>query len=96
MRSNKSLCSYHCVKNQEALLPQTDRATLNFSRNRVNCYTTDAEQIEVIELEHYGRMTCGKTCVSVHDASTVVGKVNKLDRRRVLLTTRSTCRDEIF
>jgi len=34
---------------------------------------------------------CSKLCPSSHDASTVLGVVNKLDRRRVLLTTRSTC-----
>ena len=30
------------------------------------------------------------------DASTVVRVVNKLDRRRILLNTRSTCRGEIL
>ena len=34
--------------------------------------------------------------VNSQDASTVVRVVNKIDRRRVLLTTRSTCRGEIF
>ena len=42
---------------------------------------------------------CNKLCASSHDASTVVDRrrcvVNKLDRRRALLTTRSTCRGEI-
>jgi len=34
--------------------------------------------------------------VNSHDASTVASVVNKLDRRRVLLTTRATCGGEIF
>jgi len=33
-----------------------------------------------VELEHHSR----PTCASCHNASTVVGVVNKLDRRRVL------------
>jgi len=51
--------------------------------------TTNAQQLE--QLEHYGRRTCNE----LH-ASTVVGVVIKLDPRRVLLTTRSTCRGDIF
>ena len=44
--------------------------------------------------------TCTARCalriaVHCHDASTVAA-VNKLDRQRVLLTTRSTCRGETF
>ena len=39
------------------------------------------QQIEAMELEHFGRV------VSSLDALTVGGVVNKLDRRRVLLTT---------
>ena len=45
---------------------------------------------------NYARPTCSKLRASSHDASTVVGVVNKLDRRRVLLTTRLICRSEIF
>ena len=54
--------------------------------------TTNPQQIEVpvMELKHYGRRTRSKP------VSTVVSVVNKLDRRRVLLTIRSTCRGEIF
>jgi len=44
-----------------------------------------------MELEHHRRPTCNKLGASSHDASTVASAVNKLDRRRVLLTTRSTC-----
>ena len=36
------------------------------------------------------RVTVDRRVVKSHDASTVVGVVNKLDRRRVLMTTRST------
>ena len=70
----------------------------------VNCCTTaetsciaNPQQIEVIiDLESYSRPTCNKLRATSHDASTVLGVINKLDRRRVLLTTRSTCRGEIF
>ena len=44
----------------------------------------------------YSRPTCNKIRASGHNASTVTGVIHKLDRRRVLLTTRSTCRGEIF
>jgi len=60
------------------------------SRNLVNCCTTvggcttNPQQIEVMEVEHYGRLTCNKLCASSHDSSTVAGVVNKLDRRRVI------------
>jgi len=62
-------------------------------------YTDLRPWIEVMELKHYGRPTCNKLCAFSHDASTVahVGVVNRLDRRRrVLLTTRSTCHREIL
>ena len=58
--------------------------------------TTNPERIEVMELGGYSRTTCNKLCASSNEASTVVGVIHKLDRRRVLLTTRSTCRSEIF
>jgi len=41
-------------------------------------------------------VTVDRYVVNSHDASSAVGVVNKLDRRRVLLTTRSTCRGKIF
>jgi len=66
-----------CAQAQEALLPQTDRATRHDG---------------VIELEGYSRPTCNKQCESGHDASTVIGVIHKLDRRRDLLT----CCGEIF
>ena len=40
--------------------------------------------------------TCNKLRTSSHNKSTVVSVVNELDRRRVLLTTRSTCRRKIL
>jgi len=43
----------------------------------------------------YG-VTVDRRVVNSHDASTVAGVVNKLDRRRVLLTTRSNRRGEIL
>jgi len=42
------------------------------------------------------RPTCNKLYDSNNDASKVAGVIHKLDRRRVLLTSRSTCRGEIF
>jgi len=40
----------------KALLLQTDHETLYVSQNLVNCYTT-VQQIEVMELQHYGQRT---------------------------------------
>jgi len=51
--------------------------------------------MELLSLQNYGRPTCNKPRASSHDASTVVDVVDKLDSRRVSLTTRSTCRGEI-
>jgi len=58
--------------------------------------TTNPQQTEVMELEGYSRPTCNGLCASSNDALTVVGVVNKLDRRRVLLTTRSFCPGKRF
>jgi len=49
-----------------------------------------------MELEGYSRPTCNRQCASSNDALTIVGVVNKLDRRRVLLTTRSFCPGKRF
>ena len=94
---------HYVALHHSALLPQKDRATRHVSRYLVNCCktvrtscTTNRQQIEVTKLEKYGRPTCNKLGVSSHDASTVVGVVNKLDYRRVLLTTPLTCSGEIF
>jgi len=60
---------------QEALLPQTDRATRYVSQNLANC-TTNPQEIAVMELEGYSRPTCGKQprlvdcCVGVTRPST--------------------------
>ena len=49
-----------------------------------------------IELEHYSRRSCSKLCARwVNSPDTLRRVINKLDRRRVLLTTWSTCRGEI-
>jgi len=53
--------------------------------------TNPQQQIEVMELQHYGRRTCSKQPCRVDRRV-----FNKLDRRRVLLTTRSTRRGEIL
>jgi len=70
---------------EEALLPQTDRATRYVSRScqllhncRKSCTTNrPTQEIEAMELEHYDRSTCIKLCASMsHDASTVVWEVS--------------------
>jgi len=69
------------------------------SQNLVTCknkFTTNPEQIAVMELEGYSWLTSSKQPRLVDCR---IGVVNKLDcrrrRRRVLLTTRSTCCGEI-
>ena len=57
---------------REALLPQTNRATRNVSRNLV-------QQIKLTESITVDG--CVNVCASSHDASTVASVVNKLDRR---------------
>jgi len=59
---------------QEALLPQTDRATRCVSRNAVNCCTTvgtscTTNQSSGFRASH--RRPCNKLCVSCHGTSTV-------------------------
>jgi len=62
-------------------------------RHKKLCYLRrTARRDGVIELEGYSRPTCNKQCESGHRASTVIGVIHKLDRRRVLLT----CCGEIF
>ena len=96
--SQPELRSPTSVLNQEALLQQTDRATRCVSL--VNCCTTvgtscttNPQQIKIMELE--GRSTCNKLCASNNDASTVVGVIHKLDRRRVSLP-RGMCYGPVF
>ena len=84
------------------------RSSANADRQREalfqskSCQTTvrtascSVQQIKVVELERHGRPTCNKQCASSRNASTVVGAINKPDRRRVLSITQWTCRGEIF
>jgi len=86
---------------QEALLPQTDRATHYVSRHLVNCRnklynkstTNRSNGVTGLQL-----IDCSKQPRLIDCRS--IGVVNKLDRRRrlrrVLLTSRSTCRGHIF
>jgi len=69
------------------------RPTNSVKALKASSCTTNTEQIEVMELkgEVDRRVT---NCVSSNNASTVVGVIHKLDRRRVLLTSRSTCHPE--
>jgi len=55
--------------------------------------TTSPEQIEVMELEGYSQPTCSKLCASNHDALDRRGLIHS---RRVLLSTKSTCRGHMF
>ena len=58
--------------------------------------TANPQQIAVMELEGYSRPTCSKQARLVDCRISVVNKLDRRRRRRVLLTTRSTCRGEIF
>ena len=84
------MSSFYCL-----FLAHGQLSVLCFIRNLLNCCTTvgttrtNPEQIELIELGGNIQPTRNKL-------STVVSVVNKVDRRRVLETTRSTCRGEIF
>ena len=51
------------------------------------------KQIKLMEIEGYSQPMCSKQPRLVDCR---IGVVNKLDRRRVLLTARSTCRGEIL
>ena len=88
------VCLLHLPVQQEALLPQTDRATkscqlLHNCRNELLYKSVTNRSDEV-------RVAVGRRVVNSHDGSTIVGVVNKLHRRQVLLTTRSTCRGGIL
>ena len=43
------------------------------------------QRIEVMELEHCGRRTCNKLCVSGYDASTVIGVISRLHLRQLCI-----------
>jgi len=80
-----------CIENnrsdkREALLSQTDRATSCVSRNLV--YNSVVQT--TTNRSNGLRVTVDRRVVNSNDASIVLGVVNKLDRRRVLLKTRST------
>jgi len=80
-----------CIENNrtnklEAVLSQTDRATRCISRNLVHSGVVQTTTNRSNRL----RVTVDRRVVKSHDASIVVGVVNKLDRRRDLLKTRST------
>ena len=94
-----TLCSYK----QEALLLQTFHTTPYVSQIIVNCCTTvwtscttNPEQIKtlVMELEHYGWLTCSKQPRHVNRHG--YGQPAWPSSGRVLLTTQSTCSGEIF
>ena len=68
-------------------------------KSLVSCFfqtqcTTNPQQIELIELEGYSWPTCSKQPRLVDCRIGVVNKLDRRRRRRVLLTTRSTCRSE--
>ena len=65
------------------------------SSSKLFCIT-NPQQIAVVELERYSRSTCSKQPRLVDCRIGVVNKLDRRRRRRVLLTTRSTCRGEMF
>ena len=87
---------------QEALLPQTNRATCYVSRNLMHncriklyhkCTTNRSNEV----LDGYIWTTCSKQPRLVDCRISVVNKLDRRRRRRrLLLTTRSICRGEIF
>jgi len=79
---------------RDALCQLKSGRLLHDCRNKLYNNSTRNRSDGVIE--HFGRPTCIKWCASSHDTLTIVGVVNKLDRRRVLLITRWTCSGEIF
>ena len=84
---------------QEALLLRKDRATYCVSQNLVNCCTRNklCNKSKLLELKGYSRPTCNKLCAPGHGTSTtIVTVIHRLDHHRVLVTTRSTCRGDIF
>jgi len=95
-------CQHHkYYETQEALLPHDVMCQSKFCQLLHNSVgttcTTHTEQIEVMELEGYSRPTTyNKLVHPVAKRATVVGVIYKLDRRRVLLTTPSTCPGKIF
>ena len=84
-RQNKSLLKYkYCHKTKyepRDALCQSKSCQL-LQTVGTSC-TTNPQQIEVMELEYYGRPTCNKLRASNHNTSTVVGVVNKVERQRV-------------
>ena len=65
----------------------------------VNCRNklyTSPRQVAVMEAEGYGWPTCSKQPRLVDCRIGVVNKLDRRRRRRVLLTTRSSCSGEIF
>ena len=68
---------------------QTARGPPYISLNLINSYKTvetsctiNQQQIQSMKSKHCDRPTCDKLCAPSYDALTVVGVVNKLDRRR--------------
>jgi len=77
----------HCETEQDAVLPQTGRAMRCVSQNLEQECTTNPEEIEVMVLDGYCRLTCNKPSAFSHYELDRRRCNLKLDRRRVLLTT---------
>ena len=58
--------------------------------------TINPQQIAVTKLEVYSWLTCSKQPRLVHCRIGVVSMFDRRRRRRILLTTRSTCRGAVF
>ena len=65
---------------RDALCQSKSRQLLRSCRNNLNNKSTTDRSME---LDHYDGLTRNKLCAFGYDGSTVVGMVNKLDRRRV-------------
>ena len=81
---DEKLC-YTAEGPRDAPCRSTSRQLL---RNCMKKLHNKSRKVEVMQLEDYSRPTCNKLCASRSCALIVVGVIYKLDRRRVLLTTR--------
>ena len=86
--SNKIHRSNFITQRRQNLV-SSDSTTVEISCRPI----ANPKQIKLMEIEGYSQPMCSKQPRLVDCR---IGVVNKLDRRRVLLTTRSTCRGEIL
>ena len=90
LKYTSKLCGRY--EKREALLPQMDCVTSSVSCQLLHNYRNKLLKKSRTPKWWSYRVTVDWHVVNSYDASTVVGVVNKLSHRRVLLTTQSTCR----